>query len=139
MSLSRLPACPRRGPAVPVAPSWICLILHAHSRRFPSLVTEYIQRYSLERVFFFFFFFKMSLSLVFRFSSFFFPRLIMIFFSFDFFFFFFPFFFFSRRLLRKSKEGFELKVGRRIVGLEAAFAFSWPRCFRLPRPNFSGP
>lgn len=43
--------------------------------------------------FFFFFLRCLSLSLVFRFSSFFFPRLIMIFFSFDFFFFF-PFFFF---------------------------------------------
>jgi len=44
VSLSRHPACPRQGPAVPVpAPSRICLTLHHASRKLDVLVTELFQ------------------------------------------------------------------------------------------------
>lgn len=44
MSLSRHPACPRQGPAVPVpAPSRICLTFHHASRKLDVLATELFQ------------------------------------------------------------------------------------------------
>lgn len=44
MSLSRHPACPRQGPAVPVpAPFRICLTLHHASRKLVVLATELFQ------------------------------------------------------------------------------------------------
>lgn len=70
---------------MPVAPSWICLILHAHSRRFPSLVTEYYIQRIRSNVFFFKMFFSRFSFLVFLFSS----------FNYDFFFLLISFFFFS--------------------------------------------